>query len=1112
MELIKQARNREKSYEWLEAVEIYHELVTKYLDEKQYIKAAEIYKKIGDLLNIQANNVNEPEKLVSTNKAAENAYQKAFELFKKLGFEALTFECKAETLLLRGLRSLTISEAKECFQASYELFLKSKEIYSDKTDELGIARTLRGGYRAIFYIFFGCEDPIEIENRALTAIDLAIQCWKISKELKIYQFLVDALFKEYHMSNLSQFIIPFKQDKFWLKILQQQKERVDETLLLVKENDDSRILAIAYLASGDWYCNYGYYFAENDKDQKKFGDIGLNYLQKSIRYARLSRDKEILVYGLCRINYYSLFLGKFRFMQKRIEDDINENEKLAVAYGGLFSPYYRWLNLFAHILQPIYYANIAQRSFLNINQRKTYALKAINSGHKCIEIFKLSSPLLVPVFQFLTWAYAQLVYLTEEGKHRDKYLHGMIQNAKIASEISQGYKGGLAKAGGYSSLYRSYKTQADIAETEEIKVGMLKSTIDAQEKYMEHAIESRTGILGAYLRLGTLYEELGIITKKTEMLTKARELFINSANEAFNKGYDSYAATAYEHNARIEDRLGLYKNAANNYEKAQQLHAKSLDSIHYSPLKRKIEEKISYANAWYMIENAKFYHKQENHLKSKECYENAFQLLESLEGFKFEAPYYSAWAILEEAEEKSKQEEHHGAIDQYEFTKKSFNNALKILENTLTETKEKLEVDRISKLIKVAKVRKEYCSAKANLENARFLAKDGKNMEAADRFASAASIFRNLCGKFKVKSEREELEATYHLCRAWEDMELAEKHKDPNRFAEASNLFIKASHLFHESKLKFLALGNSAFCQALEMGIIFDEKIEIQQKAQLYPNIKVKLRKAAESYEKGGFKNGSDWALATSTYFDATWHILRADQEMNLVEKEKLLKLGSNMLESTAKLFKTAGYKEKEKEVLDRLRMVKKEEKIIFSALNSIRKPEMSSVTSGIIAPACPLETSQSPKLSETRIIAEEIGKKSEKESVLKLFFSYATADSKLFKIPMLANILITYSKIEEILYWEESLTDDIYDYMNKNLEMCDLLILFCSENAKNSEPVQMEWKSALKMKKKIIPVFIDEEDIPPLLTTKLGVQFNNKDIRNTCDKIFQLILKKMQI
>jgi len=127
------------------------------------------------------------------------------------------------------------------------------------------------------------------------------------------------------------------------------------------------------------------------------------------------------------------------------------------------------------------------------------------------------------------------------------------------------------------------------------------------------------------------------------------------------------------------------------------------------------------------------------------------------------------------------------------------------------------------------------------------------------------------------------------------------------------------------------------------------------------------------------------------------------------------------------------------------------------------------------------------------------------------VFISYATADSDFFEISKISEKLNEYPNIDEILYWEEKLKDDIYDYMNKNLGICDIFILFCSEKATASEAVQLEWKSALKIKKPIIPVFINEKDIPPLLSTKLGVQFNKNDIKNTIEQIYQLISKKLE-
>ena len=70
------------------------------------------------------------------------------------------------------------------------------------------------------------------------------------------------------------------------------------------------------------------------------------------------------------------------------------------------------------------------------------------------------------------------------------------------------------------------------------------------------------------------------------------------------------------------------------------------------------------------------------------------------------------------------------------------------------------------------------------------------------------------------------------------DMEFAEKYEDPERYSEAAELFNEASQHFTNSKLKLLALGNSAFCQALGLGCKFDKESDTSIKAEYYPKIK----------------------------------------------------------------------------------------------------------------------------------------------------------------------------------------------------------------------------------------------------------------------------------
>ncbi|MBN1215595.1 MAG: TIR domain-containing protein [Candidatus Lokiarchaeota archaeon] len=136
--------------------------------------------------------------------------------------------------------------------------------------------------------------------------------------------------------------------------------------------------------------------------------------------------------------------------------------------------------------------------------------------------------------------------------------------------------------------------------------------------------------------------------------------------------------------------------------------------------------------------------------------------------------------------------------------------------------------------------------------------------------------------------------------------------------------------------------------------------------------------------------------------------------------------------------------------------------------------------------------------------IAEDFSKN------LTIFISYATADTTIYEIQRIANILSTsYPDIEKVLFWEENMDDDIYVYMNDNLAIADVVLVFCSKNANDSEAVRTEWMVAHKMKKKIIPVFTEEKYIPPLLTTKLGIKYKSSDIKGFIQELYTLIKKK---
>jgi len=133
----------------------------------------------------------------------------------------------------------------------------------------------------------------------------------------------------------------------------------------------------------------------------------------------------------------------------------------------------------------------------------------------------------------------------------------------------------------------------------------------------------------------------------------------------------------------------------------------------------------------------------------------------------------------------------------------------------------------------------------------------------------------------------------------------------------------------------------------------------------------------------------------------------------------------------------------------------------------------------------------------------------------LNIFLSYASKDAPYFKIPLIAENLKQYPEIDETFYWHDDAREDIIKYMDQTISKCEVFLLFCSPRALESEPVQMEWGVALKNKKVIIPIFFNEDHIPTLLSTLVGLHYDPyycEDLDQKIKELYFLILKRSDV
>ncbi len=973
--LVEKAREEERNYNFLNAAKLYYQAAKSYSDKKEGVKAREIF---HDLIKLYYGYLESSVKTAEEYMELLKDYVKLFEegarLCKKNGFELERLELEAISTCYKCFTADTVEEAERMANKALELSSNLLERYSKKNDEQVPPRIVNElriiNVFALFNYANFCKEPVELKKIVKRTIELSGKIWKLSMESRNMYDIVFSLYIECTIVQILTIIEDFKRERQSIETFKDIIYKCEESIKFLTPYNNPLVLTILYHTYGFINSEYGYKHIDDEIEQRNYFEKGIKYLEMGLDLARKVKNKIMIVWSLYLINEYAFISGKFMYLQKRIINDIKEirdaGNIIQFPLGMMQASYF-----YSNHLPAFYYSNVAQLSFFTPNQRKSYAEKGVEYALRTLDcsVNDISNSF---SFLSLTISYAVLVRFSETKEERDTNIEHMFHYANEIKRIGDKYGGGQVQAFTYNCLNRAYKTLAEVSEKKEKRVEMLLSAADASRNYLKHASESRSGIIAAQMRLAFLYEEIGILTKNNERLLEAKELLLDAIKGSLEKGYYSYAGTTYEYIARLEDRLGNHTSSAENYMKAEKNHSESLKSIEYRPLRERVREKIKYANAWNLIEKSKAYHKNEDHLKAKECYENASEILKKIPKYNFEGFYNAAWAMLEEAELLSKQEKREEAIKQYKHTIQAFEETIHILKEALVKTTEQPEKERIEKLEKVAEVRIDYCSARINLEEAIMLGKKGEHSTAAEKFGIAASVFRGVCTRYKLERERKELEAIYYLCRAWESMELAEKFEEPERFDYAANLFTKASELFVDMKLKLLASGNSAFCQALELSCKFDESMDIGIKMNLYPKVKLMLSKAASSYGKSGFENVANWALASSIYFDAAWHLIQADKELDFTEKGRLLGIGSNYLKSSLELFSKAGYRNKVVEVQDRLNRVEKEESILFSALSTIKEPSISRSTVGIVAPSCPIESSQSPRLGEARQFTEE--------------------------------------------------------------------------------------------------------------------------------------------
>ena len=426
------------------------------------------------------------------------------------------------------------------------------------------------------------------------------------------------------------------------------------------------------------------------------------------------------------------------------------------------------------------------------------------------------------------------------------------------------------------------------------------------EKHEEGVLEEI--LLGGFVRLGEFYlrfvnvlkalfentHDESLISEQLDALDKAGGVYSNA-------GRPARTAEVLWQKANLHSQFGQHEEAIKEYVRSATTFQNA--STEAPSLKELYDDFSSYMLAWSRIEEARDLHSRTAYGRAVEAYSEASKTLRRTRRWSPLADHYMACAMLEEAEALSRAEKPELGVQKFREAEASFAASKKALESWKPRNlSEEEEIEETTRWERLTDGRARYSYARAELEEARLLDRNGDHAISASMFANAASSLESLARDERGTVEAKEEMTTLALsCRAWRSMKQAEIMNDPSMYAEAARLFDQAA-----TNQKFVSplRGHSALCRALETGT----RLRATRDPALYPETKAHLESALDYYTEAGMSRAAAWTRATARLFDGLVYQADAERALDAKVKSKNYALSERSFAESVRLFEEAGY------------------------------------------------------------------------------------------------------------------------------------------------------------------------------------------------------------
>jgi len=944
------AKEKEKSYNWLAAADLYEKAYGHIIEEKDFVKAGEIEERIGYCFYGAAFQAESQGEFGKRMQLAVEAYEKAAELFKRVegtaGLSAKILHCRAMVAYIGYWLSSDVDTKRKLLDECWRVGKEALKAYDETEDQLSYGKTC-------IELTDCLDDRLDLEldiqmrekilNEALSLGEKAIKIFSNAGDE--HELARAYCITSIHCYNATMSLqLETKRRECEKKAFDYAKEaiRISESI------GDNLLLSRSTVWLG---------FAELDlgAGSETASDLFRKALQCSIEI----KDNRILSEafdGLAFSTTWSMFpeedLEEIREKSRKSEEYASE----AIRYSILVN-YGRGIPHSYSMGYGMNFSELARRE-IELETRHKLLQKAVTLGKQGLQHAQRtgSTHAILHASWMLAQALCDLSTMETVVEKRQLLKDAMTlgeKNVYYTEQLRPHFM--LPQSLPYASLARTLFELSKLEESGEKRKELLEKSVSRMETcitLIQGHVASFPPRREVFTELGRVQAELGSIlnelyqtTTEKEVLRKQIETYQNAVQ--MNKKADlvSRVAEAYWQTALAYDRLDEHLESASNFESASKQYELSAHNI--PQLNSFYMDYATYMQAWSDIEKARHDHEREEYERSKEHYEKAANALKSSKSWSYLALNYSAWAYLEHAEDLSRVDKSQEALQAFTETAKLFNQ----VEKSLGEESDKIlspdEKHIAVKLSRVSNLREEYCLARTLIEDAKNLYTSGDCVSSAEKYGSAAKKLEKIAQAMENEIERKELLPLIHMCQAWQKMSVAEEMADATLYAEASELFTKAKESSLKKRTAMLAAGNSCICRALEVGA----KYKSTKNMVFYSEAKHHMESASDYYMDAGFEKASTWVSATEALFDAFFYMDKAETEADHANKTKFYGLAEGYLDRSARLFKKAGYAKKSDDVLKTLERVKEKREFALSLDKVLVAPSVTSSTVSISVP-----------------------------------------------------------------------------------------------------------------------------------------------------------------